>query len=203
MRVTCLGGGPAGLYFGILIKRRFPSWPVRILERNRPLDTFGWGVVFSDSTLENLRTADEPTHEEITRAFAHWDDIEIHFGGRTIVSGGHGFCGISRKRLLAILQNRAAELGVELCFQHEVEDVAAERARCDLLVGADGINSRVRSTYADAFVPVLDRRLCRFVWLGTTLPLQAFTFLFERTEHGWFTVHAYRFDEELSTFIVE
>ncbi len=203
MRVTCLGGGPAGLYFGILIKRRFPSWPVRILERNRPLDTFGWGVVFSDATLENLRTADEPTHEEITRAFAHWDDIEIHFGGRTIVSGGHGFCGISRKRLLAILQKRAAELGVELCFQHEVEDVAAERARCDLLVGADGINSRVRGTYADAFVPVLDRRLCRFVWLGTTLPLEAFTFLFERTEHGWFTVHAYRFDEELSTFIVE
>ena len=203
MRVTCIGGGPAGLYFGILIKRRFPAWKVSVLERNRPLDTFGWGVVFSDATLENLRVADEPTHAEITQAFAHWDDIEIHFDGRTIVSGGHGFCGISRKHLLAILQARAAELGVELNFQYEVDDVAAERSRCDLLVGADGINSRVRNTYAAMFQPELDRRKCRFVWLGTTLPLHAFTFLFERTEHGWFTVHAYRFDEELSTFIVE
>ena len=203
MRVTCIGGGPAGLYFGILIKRRFPAWKVSVLERNRPLDTFGWGVVFSDATLENLRVADEPTHAEITQAFAHWDDIEIHFDGHTIVSGGHGFCGISRKHLLAILQARAAELGVELNFQYEVDDVAAERSRCDLLVGADGINSRVRNTYAAMFQPELDRRKCRFVWLGTTLPLDAFTFLFERTEHGWFTVHAYRFDEELSTFIVE
>ncbi len=203
MRVTCVGGGPAGLYFGILLKRRFPEWPVRVLERNRPLDTFGWGVVFSDATLENLRAADEQTHREITRAFAHWDDIEIHFDGHTIVSGGHGFCGIARKHLLAILQGRAAELGVELAFQHEASDIAAERARCDLLVGADGINSRVRAEYASEFVPSIDRRLCRFVWLGTTLPLDAFTFLFERTEHGWFTVHAYRFDEELSTFIVE
>ncbi|MGA7355332.1 MAG: bifunctional salicylyl-CoA 5-hydroxylase/oxidoreductase, partial [Candidatus Cybelea sp.] len=198
-----IGGGPAGLYFAILIKRRFPVWKVSVLERNRPLDTFGWGVVFSDATLENLRVADEPTHAEITQAFAHWDDIEIHFDGHTIVSGGHGFCGISRKHLLAILQARAAELGVELNFQYEVDDVAAERSRCDLLVGADGINSRVRNTYAATFQPVLDRRKCRFVWLGTTLPLHAFTFLFERTEHGWFTVHAYRFDEELSTFIVE
>jgi anthraniloyl-CoA monooxygenase len=203
MRVTCIGGGPAGLYLSILIKRRLPSWPVRVLERNRPLDTFGWGVVFSDATLENLRAADEPTHAEITQSFAHWDDIEIHFDGHTIVSGGHGFCGISRKHLLAILQRRALEVGVELRFQCDVEDVAAERPRCDLLVGADGINSRVRAAYAEAFLPSLDRRKCRFVWLGTTLPLDAFTFLFERSEHGWFTVHAYRFDEELSTFIVE
>ncbi|MGA9946493.1 MAG: bifunctional salicylyl-CoA 5-hydroxylase/oxidoreductase [Candidatus Cybelea sp.] len=202
-RVTCVGGGPAGLYFAISIKRRFPAWHVRVLERNRPLDIFGWGVVFSDATLENLRVADEPTHREITEAFAHWEDIEIHFGGRTIVSGGHGFSGISRKHLLEILQRRAAELDVELSFSHEVDDVEALRAECDLLVGADGINSRVRSTYASAYRPELDRRLCRFVWLGTTLPLDAFTFFFEQTEHGWFTVHAYRFDEELSTFIVE
>ncbi len=203
MHVTCVGGGPAGLYFGILAKRRFPEWSIRVLERNRPLDTFGWGVVFSDATLENLREADEPTHGRITRAFAHWDDIEIHYKGHTIVSGGHGFCGISRKRLLAILQERAAELGVELCFETDVSDVAAYRETSDLLVGADGINSRVRATYAQAFEPSLDRRRCRFVWLGTTLPLDAFTFIFERTEHGWFTVHAYRFDDELSTFIVE
>ncbi len=203
LRIGCVGGGPAGLYFGILIKRRFPTWDVRIYERNRPLDTFGWGVVFSDATLENLRVADEPTHREITESFAHWDDIEIHFAGRTMRSGGHGFCGISRKRLLEILQHRAVELGVRLHFETQVENVADLRAQCDLLVGADGINSRVRSAYADVFQPSLDRRLCRYVWLGTTLPLDAFTFLFERTEHGWFTVHAYRFDEELSTFIVE
>jgi anthraniloyl-CoA monooxygenase len=203
VRVTCVGGGPAGLYFGILAKRRFPDWSIRVLERNRPLDTFGWGVVFSDATLENLRAADEPTHRNVTQAFAHWDDIDIHFKGHTIRSGGHGFSGISRKHLLAILQERAADLGVELCFQTEVGDIEAERANCDLLVGADGINSRVRSTYADAFKPDLDAGRCRFIWLGTDVPLDAFTFIFERTEHGWFTVHAYRFDEELSTFIVE
>ncbi|MFY9718874.1 MAG: bifunctional salicylyl-CoA 5-hydroxylase/oxidoreductase [Candidatus Cybelea sp.] len=203
MRVTCIGGGPAGLYLGILLKARNPTWPVRVFERNRPLDTFGWGVVFSDATLENLRLADAPTHREITQAFAHWDDIEIYFKGHTIRSGGHGFCGIARKRLLSILQQRAQQLGVELNFQSEITDVDALRAQCDLLVGADGINSRVRETYAGAFAPTLDRRRCRFVWLGTTLPLDAFTFIFERTEHGWFTVHAYRFDDELSTFIVE
>jgi len=203
VRVICIGGGPAGLYLGILIKTRFPNWPVTIVERNRPLDTFGWGVVFSDATLENLRVADEPTQREITSSFAHWDDIEIHFGGRTIRSGGHGFCGISRKRLLAILQARAAEVGVTMHFEKEAEGLEAERDQCDLLVGADGINSRVRQTFAQAFHPSLERGRCRFVWLGTTLPLDAFTFIFERTEHGWFTVHAYRFDDELSTFIVE
>ncbi len=201
--MTCIGGGPAGLYLGILLKARFPAWPVHIYERNRPLDTFGWGVVFSDATLENLRAADEPTQREITQAFAHWDDIEIHFEGHTIRSSGHGFCGISRKTLLAILQRRAAELGVELHFEHEIADIERLRESCDLLVGADGGNSRVRQTYADAFHPVLAKGRCRFVWLGTTLPLDAFTFIFERTEHGWFTVHAYRFDDDCSTFIVE
>jgi len=203
MRITCVGGGPAGLYFGILIKRRFPGWEVEIFERNRPLDTFGWGVVFSDATLENLRAADEPTHRAITEAFAHWDDIEIHIANRTIVSGGHGFSGISRRHLLEILQHRAATLGVELRFESEIDDVETLRARCHLLIGADGINSRVRAAYAAEFHPALERGRCRFVWLGTTLPLDAFTFIFERTEHGWFTVHAYRFDQQLSTFIVE
>jgi anthraniloyl-CoA monooxygenase len=203
MRVACIGGGPAGLYFGILAKQRFPDWKIRVLERNRPLDTFGWGVVFSDATLENLRAADEPTHREITQAFAHWDDIEVHFRGHTMRSGGHGFCGISRKHLLQILQRRAGELGVDVRFEADVTDVEELRRDCDLLVGADGVNSRVRAAYAQAFQPCLDRGRCRFVWLGTTLPLDAFTFIFEHTEHGWFTVHAYRFDEELSTFIVE
>ncbi len=202
MLVRCIGGGPAGLYFAILARSRFPDWAVEVYERNRPLDTFGWGVVFSDATLTNLRDADPPTHRAITEAFAHWDDIDVYFKGQRITSGGHGFSGISRKRLLAILQDRARALGVKMHFETEVDDVEALRD-CDLLVAADGINSRIRQRYAPAFGPNLDRRLCRFVWLGTTLPLDAFTFVFEQTEHGWFTVHAYRFDEQLSTFIVE
>ncbi|HEY1975913.1 MAG TPA: bifunctional salicylyl-CoA 5-hydroxylase/oxidoreductase [Candidatus Baltobacteraceae bacterium] len=202
MHLNCIGGGPAGLYFSLLVKQRFPDWKIRVVERNRPLDTFGWGVVFSDATLDNLRVADEPTHRAITQAFAHWDDIDIFFKGRKITSGGHGFSGIARKRLLQILQERAAGVGVDVAFQTEADDIEKYRD-CDLLVGADGINSRVRQTYAATFQPDLDKRLCRFVWLGTTWPIDAFTFLFEETEHGWFTVHAYRFDEQLSTFIVE
>ncbi len=202
MRVVCIGGGPAGLYFALLAKQRFPEWEVSVLERNRPLDTFGWGVVFSDATLGALQRADEPTHSAIAQSFAHWDDIDVHFKGHTITSSGHGFSGIARKRLLGILQERATEVGVDLRFQTDIEDVGAYRD-CDLLVGADGANSRTRNTYAETFRPNLDRRLCRYVWFGTTLPLDAFTFVFERTEHGWFTVHAYRFDRDLSTFIVE
>jgi anthraniloyl-CoA monooxygenase len=202
MRITTIGGGPAGLYFSILAKKRFPDWSIRLVERNRPLDTFGWGVVFSDATLDNLRVADEPTQQAITASFAHWDDIDVHFKGHTITSGGHGFCGIARKRLLQILQERALEVGVDMQFETDVAEIEAYRDT-DLLIGADGLNSRVRATYADAFEPSIDVRLCRFVWLGTTLPLDAFTFLFEKTEHGWFTVHAYRFDENTSTFIVE
>jgi anthraniloyl-CoA monooxygenase len=203
MHVTCIGGGPAGLYFAILAKLRFPEWEIEVVERNRPLDAFGWGVVFSDATLEALRKADEPTHQAITRSFAHWDDIEVHIKGRTIVSGGHGFSGIARRRLLQILAHRAAELGTRLVFETPVDEVEPYRAHCDLLVASDGVNSRVRAAYAGAFVPNLERRKCRYVWLGTSLPFEAFTFVFERTEHGWFTVHAYRFDESTSTFIVE
>ncbi|HEV7179645.1 MAG TPA: bifunctional salicylyl-CoA 5-hydroxylase/oxidoreductase, partial [Candidatus Baltobacteraceae bacterium] len=203
LSVACVGGGPAGLYTAILTKKRFPHWDVSVLERNRAHDTFGWGVVFSDATLDNLRIADAQTHAAITSSFAHWDDIEIHFNGTTAVSGGHGFSGIARKRLLNILQDRAAEVGVRLCFETDVDSIARYRDECDLVVAADGINSRIRASYADAFKPDLDRRLCRFVWLGTTLPLDAFTFIFEQTEFGWFTVHAYRFDDATSTFIVE
>ncbi|HUA09542.1 MAG TPA: bifunctional salicylyl-CoA 5-hydroxylase/oxidoreductase [Candidatus Acidoferrales bacterium] len=201
--IVFAGGGPAGLYAAILGKRCFPHCSISVLERNAPNDTFGWGVVFSDATLENLRAADAPTHDAITRAFYRWDDIEIHRGGETVVSGGHGFAGIGRRRLLEILAARAQETGVDVRFNTEVTDVAALRGSCDLLVGSDGVNSRVRAAFTQTFEPDLDRRRCRYVWLGTTLPLDAFTFLFERTEHGWFTVHAYRFDERTSTFIVE
>lgn len=202
MRIACVGGGPAGLYSALLLKRRFPAWAVRVIERNRPFDTFGWGVVFSDATLGKLREADAITHDEIIASFAHWDDIAIFFEGRKIVSGGHGFCGIARKQLLGILQRRAAALGVDLQFETQAGDLAAY-ADDDLVIAADGINSALRTADAAVFRPNLDRRLCRFVWLGTTLPLDAFTFLFEQTAHGWFTVHAYRFDESTSTFIVE
>ena len=202
MDIVCIGGGPAGLYFGLLMKKGNPSHRIRVVERNRPYDTFGWGVVFSDATLENLQQADRQTHDAIVDSFAHWDDIEIHFKGHVMRSGGHGFSGIARKRLLNILQRRAEELGVELEFEREVADIDAYRD-ADLIVASDGINSRIRTAHAAAFQPDLDTRKCRFVWLGTTLPLDAFTFVFERTEHGWFTVHAYRFDENTSTWIVE
>jgi anthraniloyl-CoA monooxygenase len=202
-RITFAGGGPAGLYAAILGKRRFPDSSITVLERNAADDTFGWGVVFSDATLENLRAADAPTHDAITRAFYRWDDIEIHRGGEKVVSGGHGFAGIGRRRLLHILATRAQEVGVDVRFESDVSDIAALRASCDLLVGSDGVNSRVRAAFTETFEPDLDRRRCRYVWLGTTLPLDAFTFLFEQTEHGWFTVHAYRFDDRTSTFIVE
>ena len=202
-KITFVGGGPAGLYAAILAKQRFPQSSLTVLERNARDDTFGWGVVFSDATLENLAAADAPTHRAITQSFYRWDDIEIHRDGETVVSGGHGFAGIARRRLLQILIERAIELGVDVRFESEVADVAALRTQCDLLVGSDGVNSRVRAAFTEVFNPDLDRRRCRYVWLGTNLPLDAFTFLFERSEHGWFTVHAYRFDATTSTFIVE
>jgi len=184
------------------MKQSRPDADVRVVERNRPFDTFGWGVVFSDQTLDNLRAADQISHDEIVRSFVHWDDIDIYFKERRITSSGHGFSGIARKHLLNILQRRAQQVGVTLEFEHDVEDLQPYRD-ADIIVAADGINSRVRTDNAEAFSPDLDRRKCRFVWLGTDWPLDAFTFLFEETEHGWFTVHAYRFDANTSTFIVE
>lgn len=202
MKVVCIGGGPAGLYLGILLKKADPAHQVTIIERNPPDQTFGWGVVFSDETLGNLLDADEITHREIVRNFAHWDDIDIHVKGEVFRSSGHGFSGISRKLLLAILQRRAVELGVEIQFETEVDDLS-EFADADLLVGADGIRSRVRAAHADIFRPDLDVRKSRYIWLGTHKRLDAFTFLFEENEHGLFQVHGYRFDAETSTFIVE
>ena len=202
MKIVCIGGGPAGLYLSILLKKADPRHEITVLERNAPDQTFGWGVVFSDETLGNLLEADPATHEEIVRAFAHWDAIDIHIQGEVIRSEGHGFSGIARKQLLRILQKRAASLGVELRFDTEVDDLA-QFAGYDLVVGADGIRSKVRAAHEDVFRPSLDVRKCRYIWCGTHKRFDAFTFLFEQNEHGLFQVHAYRFDAETSTFIVE
>ena len=205
MRILCIGGGPAGLYFALLMKRADPRHFVRVVERNRPFDTFGWGVVFSDQTLGNLEQADPDTARQIVAAFNRWDDIDVHFKGRTITSSGHGFCGIGRKRLLNILQERCGELGVELAFETEVVDDAraARDFGADIVIAADGSNSRLRGKYADAYVPDVELRSCRFVWFGTRKLFRAFTFAFEPTAHGWFQAHAYQYDGDTSTFIVE
>ena len=203
MRIVCLGGGPAGLYFSILIKKARPDWEVTVIERNRSDDTFGWGVVFSDRTMDAFRQADAKVVEEIEGSFRHWDNIEVFFKGRKITSGGHGFCGIARKRLLGILQRRAEELGVVLKFSTEITDPDAYAREYDLVIGSDGVNSVTRTRQEAYFNPRIDVGKCRFVWLGTKKRLDSFTFAFEKTEWGWFTLHAYRFDEEWSTFIVE
>jgi len=201
-RIVCLGGGPAGLYSAILFKKALPNAKVEVYERNRPSDTFGWGVVFSDKTMAGFRDADAPSHDAIVQSFYHWDDIDVHFGGRRIRSGGHGFCGIARKRLLNILQERAAALGVRQSFEREI-DSAAEFADADLIVAADGVNSVQRRAHAEVFKPHIDVRKCRFIWLGTEQRFPAFTFAFENTEHGWLQIHAYQFSADLSTVIVE
>jgi anthraniloyl-CoA monooxygenase len=205
MKIVCVGGGPAGLYFALLMKKQDSAHEVTVIERNRPYDTFGWGVVFSDQTLGNLAGADEPTARAILQSFNHWDDIEVHFKGRIVRSGGHGFCGIGRKRLLNILQQRCEELGVRLVFDTEVTDdqAIAARHQADLVIASDGINSRTRARYAATYQPDVDTRLCRFVWLGTKKKFEAFTFAFEQTSHGWFQAHAYQYDGDTSTFIVE
>ncbi len=203
MRVACLGGGPAGIYFAISLKLRDPGHEIVVIERNRPDDTFGWGVVLSDETLDNLRANDLASAEAIHRHFAYWDDIAVHYRDTKTVSTGHGFCGIGRKKLLNILQDRAVELGVELRFQTEVESTEA-CAGFDLIVAADGLNSRVRNEHQDMFKPEIDIRRCKFVWLGTHQKFDdAFTFIFKQTEHGWIWAHAYQFDQETATFIVE
>ncbi len=201
-RVVFIGGGPAGLYGSILLKKAHPDLKIEVYERNRPNDTFGWGVVFSDQTMSGFRAADPESHDAIIRDFHHWDDIDVHFRGEMIRSSGHGFCGIGRRRLLNIFQERADALGVEQHFQSEIGDLEPY-ADADLIIAADGVNSRVRSRHADVFKPDIAVGKCRFIWLGTRQKFDAFTFAFEETEHGWFQIHAYQFSDDLSTVIVE
>jgi anthraniloyl-CoA monooxygenase len=204
MKVLCLGGGPAGLYFAISMKLRDPSHEVTVLERNAADATFGWGVVLSDDALSNMQRNDPVSTEAIRSEFAYWDDIAVvHHGVRT-VSGGHGFAGIGRMRMLQILQERARELGVDMQFGVPFTGAEQYRHEYDLVVGCDGINSVVRDEYADVFHPDVDRRKCKFVWLGTHQKFDdAFTFIFEETEHGWMWIHAYQFDKDTATVIIE
>jgi anthraniloyl-CoA monooxygenase len=204
MKIACLGGGPAGLYFAISMKLRDAAHDVTVFERNRPNDTFGWGVVFSEETFDNITANDPLSAEAIRSHFAYWDDIAVHYRGQRIISSGHGFSGIARKQLLMLLQQRAHELGVDLRFQTEVASAGELAESYDLVVAADGLNSRTRTEFAQHFKPAIDTRKNKFVWLGTHQKFDdAFTFIFEETEHGWIWAHAYQFDADTATFIVE
>ncbi len=204
MRVVCLGGGPAGLYFAICMKLRDPSHEVVVIERNRFDDTFGWGVVLSDDALSNMVENDAKSAEAIRDNFVYWDDIAVHHGGDRTVSGGHGFAGIGRRRMLILLRERAEELGVDLRFETEFSSAEDFKNDFDLVVACDGIHSAVRNEYVEHFQPDIDVRKCKFIWLGTRQKFNdAFTFIFEKTQHGWMWVHAYQFDDDTATVIVE
>lgn len=202
MKTAIIGGGPAGLYFAILQKKQWPDAQITVYERNRADETFGFGVVFSDATLDNFEKYDQPSYRRITREFAYWDDIAIHFKGTEHRIGGNGFCGCSRRTLLLILQDRARELGVELRFEVDVDDESLF-ADADLVVIADGVNSRFRERHADYFRPEVDLRPNKFTWMGSTKPLDAFTFIFQETEWGPFIAHAYQYEANRSTWVFE
>ena len=202
--IAVIGGGPAGLYFAISLKLRNPSTNITIIERNKANDTFGWGVVLSDETLSNLENNDTVSAKYIRENFAYWDDIALHHQGKKMLSTGHGFCGIGRKKLLIILQKRALELGIKLNFESEAETAASYMKQYDIVVAADGLNSKTRNEFDNVFKPDVDMRTCQFVWLGTHQKFDdAFTFIFEKTKHGWVWAHAYQFDNDTATFIVE
>ena len=203
MRIAVIGGGPGGLYFAALAKQLGPQHDITVWERNAPDDTFGFGVVFSDETLGGIEHADLEIYRRMEREFARWDDIDVHFRGRTVTSGGHGFAAMSRKRLLQILQERGRELGVDLRYRTEAPDIAELAATHDLVLAADGLNSATRARYADSFAPTLERRACKYMWLGTDRVFDAFTFHIAETPHGVMQVHGYPYDRTGSTFIVE
>lgn len=206
MKIVCLGAGPAGLYLAISMKLKDPLHEVDVYERNKPGDTFGWGVVFSDQTLENLQANDPRSAQSIKDEFIHWDMIDCFVNGEVERSDGHGFIGLGRKRMLQLLHERAYELGVNIHFETEfdVDDINGRFADADLVVAADGLNSKIRNAYLEEFECNIETRPNKFVWLGTKQRFRdAFTFIFENTEHGWIWVHAYQFDEDTSTFIVE
>ncbi|MTI16443.1 bifunctional salicylyl-CoA 5-hydroxylase/oxidoreductase [Rhodobacteraceae bacterium RKSG542] len=206
MKIAVLGGGPSGLYFAISMKLRNSDHDITVYERNRFNDTFGWGVVLSDETMSNFEGNDPVSEKMIRDHFAYWDDVKTIRGDEVETSSGHGFCGIGRMRLLVLLQERAKQLGVKLVFETEMDDarIAQLKGDHDLLVASDGLNSKTRSLYEDHFKPEIDMRKNHFVWLGTKQKFDdAFTFIFEETEHGWIWAHAYQFDDETATFIVE
>src|ERR1039458_5256588 len=202
MKVDIIGGGPAGLYFSVLVKKSLPQAEVAVIERNRAGDTFGFGIVLSDETLNNLRAADEPSYRDVAASFAYWGDIYTHYRGRVLKSSGHGFSGIKRLALLQILQRRAAALGVNI--RYETEDLGLEAHRdADLIVAADGINSRVRESLAQHFRPEADLRSNKFVWLGARMTLPGFTYSFRENECGIWNLHAYMYAEGECTLVVE
>lgn len=204
MRIACLGGGPAGLYFAISLKVRQPDFEVVVLERNKADDTFGWGVVLSDETLDNLKDNDPVSAAAIKEHFAYWDDIAVHHQGQKMLSTGHGFCGIGRRQLLILLQARARELGVDLRFETEVASASHYSDEFDVVVASDGLNSKTRQEFDSVFNADVQDLQCQFVWLGTKQKFDdAFTFIFEQTDKGWIWAHAYQFDDETATFIVE
>ncbi|HKU75652.1 MAG TPA: FAD-dependent monooxygenase [Pyrinomonadaceae bacterium] len=203
MKINIIGGGPAGLYFAILMKKASASHQVRIYERNGPDDTFGWGVVFSGKTLANLRAADEVSHAEITKEFEAWDNVDVVHRDEKVSIHGNSFSGIARLQLLKILQRRAEQLGVEIKFHSEIQDIESLRQDCDLLLAADGVNSTVRLRYAEQFQPELDVRANRYIWYGTNQLFHGLTLTFRENNAGVFAAHSYKFNKTTSTFIVE
>ena len=204
MKIACIGGGPGGLYFAISMKLKKPEADISVIERNKAADTFGWGVVLSDETLDNLNNNDSISAEKIRSNFAYWDDIAVIYKDKKLKSSGHGFCGIGRKKLLIILQDRARELGVNLKFEAEVGNISEYKNNYDIVIASDGLNSKTRNEYKDIFKADVDTRKCPFIWLGTNQKFDdAFTFIFEKTEYGWIWAHAYQFDANTATFIVE
>ncbi|CAN5471693.1 hypothetical protein BH23ACI1_BH23ACI1_02790 [soil metagenome] len=202
MRITILGGGPAGLYFALLMKRQDARHEVTLLERDGPDDTFGWGIVFSDQTFDYLRESDPASYDAITAACAKWDNVDIVHRGERITVRGNRFSGIARIRFLNILQDRCRTLGVDLRFNHPVTDLGA-LSPSDLLVGADGANSLVRRAHAAVFLPRVEQGLNKYIWLGTPHLFHGLTLTFVEHPHGLFAAHSYKFDDCTSTFIVE